>query len=78
MAAEATDRFVVIPIDDLMRLLVDYAGDALQLPADARPLKLMLKPTEKGKLGLQVYSDTWEQDQRPEQVNFHLKRFYSV
>jgi hypothetical protein len=68
-------RFVILRIDDIYRLLFDYAGEPLGLPADAKPTKFRLV---QGKLQLMVESDSWEHDMPAEQVKFDLRRVYSV
>lgn len=71
-------RFVVVPIDDLFRMIGDYAGAALGLPTDCAPVKLMYKPTEQGKLGLMIESASWDGDQPAEEIRFDLRRVYGL
>ena len=68
-------RFVILRIDDIYRMLFDYAGEPLGLPADAKPTKFRLV---QGKLQLMVESDSWDKDQPAEEVKFDLKRVYNV
>ncbi len=68
-------RYVIIRIDDIFRILADYAGEPLGLPADAMPTKFRLV---QGKLQLMVEADSWERDQPSEEVRFDMKRVYGV
>lgn len=68
-------RFVILRIDDILRLLADYAGEPLGLPADAQPVKFRVY---QGKLQLVVESDSWPGDQLAEEVRFDLRRVYNV
>lgn len=68
-------RFIILRVDDIYRLLADYAGEPLGLPVDAKPTKFRLV---QGKLQLMVESDSWEHDQPAEQVIFDLRRVYNV
>lgn len=69
-------RRVLISIDDATALLRDYVGQ--DIPADARPLQLMLRPTEAGRLGIMMDSDDWAVGQPPLDVKFELRRFHSL
>lgn len=68
-------RFVVLRVDDIFRMLADYAGEPLGLPADAQPTKFR---HVRGKLQLMVESESWEGDQPAEEVRFDLRRVYGV
>ena len=70
-------RFVIVTIDSLAELLKDYCGQE-DLPASAQPIKLLLKPTEHGKLAILMESDEWKADMPPLSVNFQLKRIFTV
>lgn len=73
--AEEIKRYVILRIDDIYRLLADYAGEPLGLLEDCRPMKFR---TQHGKIDLMVYSDFWDADQPAEEVKFDLRRVYGV
>lgn len=71
------ERYIIVRIDDIAEILKDYAGPE-DLPANAKPVKLMLKPTERGKLALLMDSDDWQGDLPPLAISFKIKRVFSV
>lgn len=73
--AEEIKRYVILRIDDIYRLLADYAGEPLGLMADCKPTKFR---TVGGKIQLYVESDSWEHEQPAEEVKFDLKRVYGI
>jgi hypothetical protein len=72
-----TDRRVLITIDTIACLFKDYINSE-DLPLTAKPIKLLFKPTEKGKLALLFTSDLWDGPQRDYQVQFGIKRISAV
>jgi len=50
-------RYIVITIDTLAEMLKDYVADEQDIPADAMPVRLLVKPTEQGKLAIEMFSD---------------------
>lgn len=68
-------RFVILRIDDLYRMLADYAGEPLGLTAGTKVVKFR---HVQGKLDLMVEDETWQGDQGAEEVKFDLRRVYSV
>jgi len=48
------ERFVIVTIDTIVELLKDYCGQ--DIPADAMPLRLLLRPEEKGRLAIELTS----------------------
>ena len=73
--AAPVKRFVILRIDDIYRMLKDYAGEPLGLPDDAWPVKFRVN---KGKLQIMLEADSWERDQPAEQIIFDLRRVYGV
>lgn len=73
--AEEIKRYVILRVDDMYNMLADYAGEALGLLADCKPVKFRHVA---GKLDLMVYSDSWDGDQPAEEVRFDLRRVYGV
>jgi hypothetical protein len=71
-------RFVILTIDTITALIYDYAGEALNLPDDIKPIKFRINPTNNGKLELMLESETWEKDQSPEEIKFEIKRVYGL
>ncbi len=73
--AEEIKRYVILRIDDIYRLLADYAGEPLGLLSDCKPVKFR---TVRGKIELMVESESWDHDQPAEEVKFDLRRVYGV
>lgn len=71
------ERFVVLTIDTIGELFKDYVGPE-ELPWDARPVKLMFKPTEQGKMALVMESSYWTEGMPDININFDIKRIYGV
>lgn len=69
------NRFVVLRIDDLYRMLKDYAGEALDLPEDAWPTKFR---SVRGKLDLMLEADSWQGEQTAEEIKFDIRRVFTV
>jgi len=67
---------VLIDIDSILNLFKDYLTEEY-IPADAMPLKFMLRPTDMGKLGILIYSDSLAEGP-PIPITFELKRMYSA
>lgn len=70
-------RRVLITIDTILELLKNYCGSE-DIPTDATPLKLMVNPKERNKVALVAESAAWPQGAAPLQINFQIKRIYSV
>ena len=68
-------RFVILRIDDIYRLLADYAGDALGLTSTTKVVKFR---HVQGKLQLMLEDEAWQGEQPAEEVRFDMKRVYSV
>jgi hypothetical protein len=68
-------RFVVLRIDDIYRMLKDYAGEALGLPEDAWPTKFR---SVAGKLDLMLEAESWQGEQPAEEIKFDMRRVYGV
>ena len=66
---------MVLRIDDIYRMLKDYAGEPLGLPDDAWPTKFRLV---QGKLQLLLEAESWQGEQAAEEVKFDMKRVYGV
>jgi hypothetical protein len=70
-------RKIIIPIDAIMEMFKDYCKDTNDIPADAVPLSLQIKPNERGMFAILAESEQWKDD-TPVRVNFDIKRVFSV
>lgn len=70
------ERILIVTVDTIMALLKDYAGQALELPADTMITKFRL--TSDKKLEMMVESDEWTSNRQAEEIRFQMKRVYSV
>jgi hypothetical protein len=70
------NRVVILTIDNIVAMIHDYAGEALDLPAGIKPVKFRLASNKK--LEIIVESESWARNQVGEEVRFDLKRVYSV
>jgi len=70
------ERFVIVTIDTIVELLKDYCGQ--DIPADAMPLRLLLRPEEKGRLAIELTSHEFKPDSPSLVVNFRSKRIHAV
>jgi|WetSurMetagenome_2_1015567.scaffolds.fasta_scaffold372312_1 hypothetical protein len=70
-------RLVVITVDTLLEVLKDYCG-AEGIPDDAQVETLLVNPAEKGKFALNVSSPQFREDMPALNVEFMLKRVYTV
>ena len=73
----AIRRKVVIPVDTLLSIIKDYRRESGEIPEDAVPVSLQIKPTEQGMFGLMVQSEEFRDD-RPIRIAFDIKRIYSA
>ncbi len=67
----------MIPIDSIMEIFKDYCRDSNDIPADAMPLSLQIKPSEQGMFAILAESESWTND-TPLRINFDIKRVFSV
>jgi hypothetical protein len=72
-----TDRMVIVTIDTITNLFKDYCSPG-DIPQDAQPLQLKLKPTEMGRLAIVMESPEWKKGLTPLEVKFDIRRIYSV
>ncbi len=76
------DRIVITTIDTILALLRDYVPEgsvgADSIPADAQPIKFMYRPSERGKLGILVESNSWTGGGAPIEIKFELRRSHLV
>jgi len=71
------ERYVIVTIDTIAELFKDYCGEQ-DIPADAMPTKLLFKPNDKGRLAIQMVSDSWTKDLPPLNVSFAIRRVHTT
>ena len=69
-------RLVIIPIDNVLALLKDYAG-LIAVPKDAQVERLLINPQERKK-ALEISTEDWTGLQVPEEIRFDLQRTFMV
>jgi hypothetical protein len=67
---------VIIPIDDLMRIVKDYLP-AEDCESDMQVVSLMRHSSTQN-IGIKVESAKWDSDLGEQRVEFELKRIYGV
>ena len=72
-----TKRTVIITIRDLTRMISDYMFKE-DAPKDMKPVKIMINPQHKGKIGILVESSEWDGYVGTQLVDYQLKRNYTV
>jgi len=70
-------RRIIIPIDTIMELLKDYTRQEGSIPADAMPVSLLVKPSERGMFAIMAESSSWKDD-TPVRVTFDIQRVVTV
>lgn len=71
-------RFITITIDSVMALLRDYMPEG-DIPEDAKPVKLFMNPTERGKMAIEFVSDELSSnDLAPLEARFQMKRYWAA
>ena len=70
-------RMVIVTIDSLLNMLKDYMATE-DLPATAKAVKMMYRPTDKGRIGIMVEDDGWVGMQRPLEAKFDLRRVWTA
>jgi hypothetical protein len=68
-------RMVVIPVDDLLRMMGDYLGES-NVPFDSKPLRLLQNPSSR-LMGLEIDAPSLPKGGTL-RVDFQLKRFSPV
>ena len=74
---DRTLRWVVIKIDDLVRMLEDYLPEE-DVQGGLRPVKIQVHPQDKNKIGIVVENDKWNGFMGEQLVDIDIKRFYGV
>jgi hypothetical protein len=69
-------RQVILTIDDVVRLLRDYAGEG-EIPEDAAAQRLMLNPSSR-EIAIQAGSGAWTSGLPPLRLSFKNRKLYGV
>jgi hypothetical protein len=71
-------RKIIIPVDSILELFKSYTAENHEIPMDAKPTALMVKPGEQGKFAIRATSEEWAQNLPPLQINFDIRRIFSA
>jgi hypothetical protein len=71
-------RKIIIPIDSVLELFKSYTAENNEIPLDAKPVTLMVRPTEKGQFAIIAESADWTRDLPPLIINFDIQRSFLV
>lgn len=71
-------RKIIIPVDSVLEMFKSYTAENHEIPLDAKPTALMVKPQEKGKFAIVAVSDDWTLGLPPLQINFDIQRSFLV
>lgn len=71
------NRRVLVDIDAILNLFKDYTRESNDIPMDSMPVKFMINPKDKGKLGIVIESQ-YIKEGPPIPITFHLKRIYGL
>lgn len=69
-------RKVIIPIDSVLEMFKDYTSANREIPEDAMPVSLQVKPAEQGMFAIMAEGSF--PDDTPMRVDFDIKRVYSA
>lgn len=69
------NRRVLVTIDTLTDMLKDYLS-AEDMPVDAMPIKMMVNPTENGKIAILMTSNDFPEAAPNYSVRFDIKKVY--
>jgi hypothetical protein len=71
-------RKIIVPIDSVLELMKSYTAENHEIPTDAKPVTLMVKPTEAGRFAIIAESPEWSSGLPPIQIHFDIRRTFSV
>ena len=71
-------RKIIIPIDSVLEMMKSYTAENNEIPIDAKPVSLLVKPTERGKFAIVADSPEWSADMPPLQIHFDIQRSFLV
>lgn len=71
-------RRVIIPVDSVLDLFKSYTAENNEIPWDAKPVTLMVKPTEKGMFAIVAESPEWTGRETSIVIHFDIQRSFVV
>lgn len=69
--------YIITTIDSILGLVKDYAGDAANIPPDAKIVRMKLDNASH-KILFMLESDEWTGVQPAEEIKFDLRRIWSA
>ena len=71
-------RKIIIPVDSVLEMFKSYTAENNEIPADALPITLLVKPQEMGKFAIVARSNDWAENLPPLQIHFDIKRNFII
>lgn len=71
-------RKIIVPIDSVLELFKSYTAENHEIPWDAKPVTLMVKPTERGRFAIVAESAEWSNSLPALTINFDIRRNFGV
>jgi hypothetical protein len=71
-------RKIIVPVDSVLEMFKSYTAENNEIPLDAKPVTLMVKPTERGQFAIVAESQDWGKDLPPIVINFDIRRNFIV
>ncbi len=71
-------RKIIIPIDSVLEMFKSYTAENHEIPLDAKPTALLVKPGEQGKFAIKATSEEWSDNLPPLQIHFDIQRSFLV
>jgi hypothetical protein len=71
-------RKIIIPIDSILEMMKSYTAENHEIPTDARPTALLVRPQEPGKFAIMITSPELKRDMPPLQIHFDIRRIYGT
>lgn len=71
-------RKIIIPVDSVLEMFKSYTAENHEIPTDALPVTLLVKPTEMGKFAIVASSPEWSHGEPPISIHFDIKRNFLV
>lgn len=71
-------RKIIIPIDSVLEMFKSYTAENNEIPWDAKPVTLMVKPSENGRFAIVAQSESWGAALPPLEIKFDIQRSFLV
>lgn len=71
-------RKIIIPVDSVLEMFKSYTAENNEIPYDALPVTLLVKPQEMGKFAIVARSDSWSANLPPIQIHFDIQRNFTI